>query len=400
MTDKSPAPTIRPSWRLRVYPTVLLVALVGALLFATVTYDREHPTSRLGGDYPAFYGAGAIARAGDWDELYSVERQAAEQAGLIDDDGSYLYFSYPPFVAGAYAGLAGYDYRWSFLIHTVLMGLALAGAIRLLWPWLGRFGLPPTAIFMLALAFYPLLRAVPGGQNTTLSLLLLALAARLDHEDRPLVAGLALAALLFKPQFGVVLVPLLLVARRWRVLLGWSIGAISLWAASLLLTGGAWVADWWDQAGAFRDENVAANGTNFVSLPGFFENLIGSGEPTAFVLGYGVAAAFGAAVAYFWWEHPRSCSLERYGLAGAAVVLAAPQTLYYDAGLLLLGLVAGIALLRRSQTAALAGIVLLSWSHVMADDLGWSPLGPLIWAGAGWLGWQVIQTCRSEATPV
>lgn len=399
MTNATTDAAHRPSWRLRVYPVALLVALVAALVFATVTYDRDHPTSRLGGDYPAFYAAGAIAGDGDWDELYSAERQATEQAGLIDDDGSYLYFSYPPFVAGAYAGLAGLEYRWSFMVHTVLMGLALAGAIAILWPWLERFGWPRVALFALAVAFYPLLRAVPGGQNTTISLLLLGAAARLDRDDRPVIAGLALAALLFKPQFGVVIVPLLLVARRWRVLLGWTIGAVALWAASFALTGGAWVADWWDQAGAFRDENVAANGTNFVSLPGFFENLVGVGEPGAFVVGYGLAAVFGAAVAYFWWKHPRNRALERYGLAGAAVVIAAPQTLYYDAGLLLLGLVAA-ALAARFRAVILVALVALSWSHVVADDLGWSPLGPLIWVGAGVACWQLIAASHSEATPV
>jgi hypothetical protein len=378
----------------------LLIVLVAALLFATVTYDRDHPTSRLGGDYPAFYAAGSIARSGDWDELYSAERQAEEQAGLISDDGSYLYFSYPPYVAGAYAPLAGLEYRWSFLVHTVLMGLALWGAIKLLWPWLERFSWPPLAIYVLALAFYPLLRAVPGGQNTSLSLLLLAAAARLDRDERPLLAGLALAALFFKPQFGVVIVPLLLVSRRWRVLGGWVIGAITLWAGARFLTEGAWVAEWWEQAGAFRDENVAANGPNFVSLPGFLENLIGVGEPAAFVLGYGVTAVFGLAVAYFWWKHPRSHQLERHALAGAAVVVAAPQTLYYDAGIMLLGLVVAIALVPKHRAAALVVLGVLSWSHLAAAELGWSPLAPVVWIGAAALFWLLARPVDSKATPV
>ena len=382
------------------YPLALLIVLVAALVFAAVTYDRDHPTSRLGGDYPAFYAAGSIARDGDWDELYSAERQAEEQAGLIDDQGGYLYFSYPPFVAGAYAVLAGLDYRSSFLVHTVLMGLALWGAIKLVWPWLERFGWPPLALFMLGLAFYPLLRAVPGGQNTTLSLLLLALAVRLDHDGKPFVAGLALAALLFKPQFGVVIVPLLLVSRRWRVLGGWATGALGLWAVSWILTGGAWVAEWWKQAGAFRDENVAANGANFVSVPGFLENLIGSEGVVAAALGYGLAAIFGFGVAYFWLKHPRSHQLERYALAAAAVVLAAPQTLYYDGGLMLLGLAVAAVFVTQINGPRLIALVVFSWSHLAADDLGWSPLAPLIWAAAALLCWRLIQSSNSEATPV
>lgn len=395
-----PTSGARTSWRLRVYPLALLAALSAALLLAVVTYDRDHPTTRLGGDYPSFYGGGSIALAGDWDELYSAERQSAEQAGLIDDEGGYLYFSYPPFVAAAYSPLAALDYQLSFLVHTVLMGLALAAAIRLLWPWLQSLDWPLLALMVLALAFYPLLRAVPGGQNTTLSLLLMAAAVRLEREEAPFAAGLVLAGLLFKPQFGVVIVPLLLLTRRWRVVAGWTVGAGFLSLVSGLLIGGMWLGDWWDQAGAFRDQNVAANGVNFISLPGFFENLFGVGEPAAFVVGYAAAGLFGLAVAYFWWRHPQTHELERYALAAAAVVLAAPQTLYYDAGLLLLGLAVVAAAIKQRGAPLVGVLIALSWVHVAADDLGWSPLAPLVWAAAFWLAWRSLRAPGFEPTPV
>lgn len=395
-------PTSGPqhSWRLRVYPLALLAALAAALLLAVLTYDRNDPTTRLGGDYPSFYAAGSIALAGDWDELYSAERQSKEQAGLIDDEGGYLYFSYPPFVAAAYSPLAALDYRLSFLLHTLLMTFALVAAIRLLWPWLESLGWPLPALLVLALAFYPLLRAVPGGQNTTLSILLISLAVRLERNEAPFWAGLALAGLLFKPQFGVVIVPLLLLTRRWRVLTGWIAGAGFLALLSTLLMGGMWLGDWWDQAAAFRDLNVAANGANFVSLPGFFENLFGTGDRAAFVIGYAGAAVFGLAVAYFWWRHPRSRPLERYALAAAAVVLAAPQTLYYDSGLLLIGLVAVAAVVKERGAIFVGALAALSWVHVAADDLGWSPLAPLAWAAAGLLAWQLNRRLGSQPTPV
>jgi hypothetical protein len=394
-----PSPVPEHSWRLRVYPLALLAALVAALLLAVLTYDRDHPTTRLGGDYPSFYAAGSIALAGDWDDLYSAERQSVEQAGLIDDEGGYLYFSYPPFVAAVYIPLATLAYPLSFFVHTVLMALALVAAIRFSWPWLEAVGWPMVALVALSLAFYPLLRAVPGGQNTTLSILLLAAAVRLERDEAPFWAGLALAGLLFKPQFGVVIVPLLLLTRRWRVLTGWVVGAGLLIALSGLLMGGMWLSDWWDQAAAFRDQNVAANGANFVSLPGFFENLLGAGEAAAFVLGYVIAGLFGLVVAYFWWRYPKSQHLERYALAAAAVVLAAPQTLYYDAGLLLLGLGAVAAVIKNGGAAAVGALVAVSWVHVAADDLGWSPLGPLVWAASFWLAWHLLRGA-SQPTPV
>ncbi len=378
------------SWRLRVYPTALIGTLLAALLLATIVYDRDDPTTRLGGDYPAFYAAGAIANEGDWEDLYAGDRQQTEQAGLIDDDGGFLYFSYPPFVAGAYAPFGGIDYRWSFLIHTVLMAVALHGAIRLLWPFLEGAGWPQVAVLALALAFYPILRSVPGGQNTTLSLLLLALVVRLDHEERPVLAGLTMALLLFKPQFGVVLVPLLLVGRRWRMLWGWAAGAALLYGISALLMGGAWVADWWEQARSFRDSNVIANGDNFVSLPGFVENLAGIGSPLVWLVGYGLAGVVGLVVVYFWWKYPRSHVLPRFALAAAAVVVAAPQTLYYDAGLLLVGLVAVLPSMTQPIRWIIGGALVASWTQLVAPSLGWSPLGPLVWIATVLLLWKMV----------
>jgi len=388
----------RSEWRLRAYPLAILITLAAAVLFATITFDEADADSRLGGDYPAFYAAGSIAAAGDWDELYSQERQQREQTGLIDDAGGYLYFSYPPFVAGGYALLAAPAYAWSSLLHTFLMAAALAGSVALLWPWLRRIGWPPPAVYVAALAFYPLLRAVPGGQNTALSLLLLAAAIRLESDGRLAWAGVALALLLYKPQFGVVIVPLLIVSRRWKVLAGWSGGAAVLYGLSALPFGWAWVGDWWEQATGFRDANATINGGKFVSLPGFVENL--TSVALGPMLGYLVAAVVGAGVALYWWRNPHGSVLERYALAAAVVVVAAPQTLYYDAGLFILGIVVVVLTNRARYGALIVVAVAASWLQVGENWLGWSPLGPLVWLAAAWLVWQAGRGALGEATPV
>lgn len=364
------------SWRLRVYPMVIIATLLVALVYAVVSYNVDDPSSRLGGDYPSFYAAGSIVNSGDWGELYSPERQQAEQDGLIDDEGGFLYFSYPPFVAAIYGLLALPGYQWSFLLHTILMMLALAGAIWALSPWLRSTGLPATALVVTSLAFFPVLTAVAGGQNTVLSILLFALVARLDHDNRPVLAGLVAALLLFKPQFGVVIVPLVMVARRWRILAGWAMGAIALFGVSTLLMGGSWLTDWWNQASLFRDTNAVANGANFVSVPGFVENLLGVGSHAAVLLGYGSAALLAARVAWLWWQEPDAGALWRWALAAGVAMAVAPQTLFYDAGLLLLLLV---ALLPRWQRPVLvvAALAAVSWLEVAKPILGWSPLGPI-----------------------
>ncbi len=394
------ATTERAAWRLKVYPLAILLTLAAAMLFAALVYDADDPESRLGGDYPAFYGAGSITNDGDWDELYSPERQQLEQAGLIDDEGAYLYFSYPPFVGGGYGLLAAIPYQWSFLVHTLLMTVALAGAVWMVRPWLQRFGLPVAAIVVAALAFQPVLRSVVGGQNTTLALLLIATAARLDHDDRPFLAGLAAALLLFKPQFGAVVLPLLLVARRWRMLGGWSAGAATLLALSSLLMGGAWLSEWWSQARQFSNINATANGANFISLPGFLENALGAGSGVAAGIGYSLALVVGAIVAYFWWRVPRHEALTRWALLAAAVVVVAPQTLFYDAGLLLLALVAMLPSLGTKAMRVVTVCVAMSWLQTTGSWLGWSPLGPMaVIAVAGFLVWSVRAT-RSMTPPL
>ena len=72
------------------------------------------------------------------------------------------------------------------------MAAALVGAVWLLWPWLREAGWPPAAIVAATLAFYPILRAVPGGQNTALSLLLLAAAFGSAEPGRLLIPPRAL----------------------------------------------------------------------------------------------------------------------------------------------------------------------------------------------------------------
>jgi hypothetical protein len=156
--------------------------------------------------------------------------------------------------------------------------------------------------------------------------------------------------------------------------------------------GGAWVSDWWQQASSFRDLNVSANGEHFVSIPGFVENLAGSDASLAIGLGYVVAAVLGLAVAYFWWRSPNDLSLERFALAAAAVAIAAPQTLYYDSGLVLLGLAAILPRLGERAGVWVAVGVALSWLQLLTGTLGWSPLGPVTWMAAAVLAWRLVST--------
>ena len=72
-------PIITP-WRLKWYPAAALLAIAVAFLICLFSGEGGQILSgKLGGDFPAFYGAGRIVLDGNVDQLYNVEQQLAEQ---------------------------------------------------------------------------------------------------------------------------------------------------------------------------------------------------------------------------------------------------------------------------------------------------------------------------------
>ncbi len=368
------------------YAWILVATIVAALVAATGAGDgADTATGRLGGDYPAFYGAGSIVLDGDVGDLYDPERQLEAQEGLLGE-GDVLFFAYPPPVAAAYAVFAAMPYRLSYLVHSLLMLGALGGSLLLLRPVVPAIRRFPGIALLLALGFYPMLRAVTGGQNTALTVLLVVLALRLDHDDRPLLAGLAVAALLYKPQFGIPIVALLLVPPRWAVLRGWGLGAGGFYVAGAAVAGPGWVSTWWSEATAFAEINEGVNGFLFISVPGMIANWLGTGT-TLGAVATGVGLVLAAALVLLIWMRTESVSV-RWAFAGAAVVLVLPQALYYEAGLLV-----PAAVVAGAGPLAISAIWMLSWTQIGADALGWSPLGIIMPTALVWL---VMQRARTE----
>lgn len=330
------------------------------------------PGGRLGGDLPAFITAGRLAADGNWDALYDEETQQAVQADLFEEEDRLLPFVYPPFVAPVFRPLAAMPYRVAYLVHAVLMALALLAALVLIRPvfgWMRQLSL--VVLFTASLTFYPLLRAVLGGQLSPVTLLLFAAVLRLEFDDRPVMAGGAAGLLLFKPSYGLPLALLLVAGRRLRMLGGWAATAGALYAIGAALMGPGWPAEWWAWVSGFAPRNFAANATHFVSIPGFVGSLFGEGAGSAALAGAALVGGLGAAAV--WFAAPDRPDL-RMAVAVAAVIAIAPQAQFYDAGVLLLpgAMLASGAVERRWLLLALAWLAGLL--HLGNDRAGASPL--------------------------
>lgn len=365
-------------WGRRWYPRALAAAVLMAVTVSVLAADgASTPAGRLGGDFPAFYGAGRIVAAGDGADLYSAERQHLAQAELLPGEGGgFLYFAYPPVVAAAYRPLAALEYRWAYAVHTAAMAAALVGALALLRsrvPLLQRHFL---AGVVAALALYPMLAAVTGGQNTALMLLLLAASWRAAEAHREVTAGVFAGLALYKPQFGLPIIGLYALSGRWRIVAGAGLAGAGLYLAGAVVQGAGWPAVWWERAVGFAGLDQQVNAANGVSFPNFF----GGGELA--VLGWVLAAVVAAGLARLWWR-PRLDLTARMTVTIPGVLLLSPHTQFYDAGLLVLPL----ALLTATAVTA-AGWWAPVWgaaaAHGAAPLLGASPVILAVILTAAW----------------
>jgi Glycosyltransferase family 87 len=360
------------------YPRAVLGVVLIVLVAGTFIGNGTNTTTgRLGGDFPSFYAAGSIVADGHGDRLYDPALQAEVQEGLFGEEAGFLYFSYPPYYAYPYAPLSFLPFRVAFLIHALLSVAALGLAVRLAAPLLPRLlsttDLQIAAVAVLLLA-YPMLRSVLGGQNTAFTLLLLVGAWRLASGGNDLGAGLALAALLYKPQFALPLLGLVIVARRWRIVMYWALGAAALYLSGAAMLGWGWVGGWLDQVSRFNETNIEVNGHLMVSAVGWWQNLVNG--PVALVLATPFVIAAAATGALVWWR--RGVSPVAVAIAAPVIVITAPSALYYDAALALLAF--GVALDRELRAAwyALAAFIAVSYTQLAGARLGWSPLFPLL----------------------
>lgn len=374
MTAAPPRP-LHQNPRLRLYPRALIGAVaVAFVLFLVSSSGSDAVSGRVGGDYPAFYAAGRIV-LDDPSALYDVDTQTEWQVDLLGDqpEGSVMYFAYPPYVALLYAPLAALPYTVSYAIHTALMvGLLVFGLARLrpLVPLLDRWF---EQAVIAAILFFPMFRGLTGGQTTALVLCLVAIGVRALADRHDVVAGLAFAGILFKPQYALAFLGVSLLIGRWRVVAAGAAGALGWFLVGAAVQGWGWLGPWSEQVRWFTELDAEANASNAVSWLGFSEALFGAGSTTAGLIGWPLAGLTAAAMAWAWWRDGGRHLALLLAFSCPAVLLFAPHAMYYDLGVVFVSLVVLADISRANRRWAVL-LWVLGASQVAADTLGASPL--------------------------
>ena len=275
----------------------------------------------IGGDYVAFYAAGheaANERAAETYDSRAFEKRLKEVGPSQNYYG--LTWQYPPTYFFAVLPLAGISFIAGYLIWTGV-GIAVFFTSLVAAGFQG--------LFLLAILAAPsTFQAVITGQNGFLAAALL-MAASYNADKRPVLAGLAAAALTMKPHIGLLLPIAYVAGGCWRAFFTAALGALGLAAASLVAFGTeAWV--------AFLDGFLDASG-NLTSgrfplykmvTPFAAARLVGLPAEAAAVF-HGACAVIACATTAFVWRRLDDADL-RAAILCSGVFLVSPYGFYYE----------------------------------------------------------------------
>jgi Glycosyltransferase family 87 len=211
--------------------TTVVLCLVGSgLLFASLIPERN---AVGGGDFLALYSGARLVGSG---HMYDPQAVRKVQVETISKYGKALLFTRIPCFGLFLWPLAQLPYATAKYIWISLQLLAVIAAVWL-WPGSRR-----TAVVVVCWSL-PVLTCLVDGADTTMLFLWLVLWRRLESQDRPVLAGMALALCIAKFHLFLFLPLLLLRHRRWLVLQGSAIGILVLSALSVAADGWRWPVD-------------------------------------------------------------------------------------------------------------------------------------------------------------
>ncbi len=304
-----------------------LLVLVWLFGFGHGTLD---PLGRpLGTDFSEVYAAGKMVLAGNsadvwtWPKHFIVQRQI-QHSMTVDVYG----WQYPP----PYLLIATPLALLPYIPALVLWQAVTLGAFT----WLMWRIVPRWETILLVVTAPVTLVCVTHGHNGFLTALLLG-GGLLLLGRKPVAAGLLLGCLIYKPQFALIIPPLLLVTRNWRAIAGACVSAALLVGITLLLWGWPVWQAFIDSIPLSRTVVIEQGNTGWFKIMSTFSAVRMWGGSIR--LAYAVQSlATAAAVATVVFLSLRDNLRLRNAAVAAATILATPYVIDYDFVVLGLGI--------------------------------------------------------------
>jgi arabinofuranan 3-O-arabinosyltransferase len=323
--------------------------------YAAAALNPSIPPALANKDFANYWAAGQLIRSGEALDLFGPhEVYFRHMQGFFGQDYSWHNWSYPPHFLLALWPLGYLSYEWGALLFL--------GATFVLYLWALRGFSGPAFLISLAAAMPFAAHNVRTAQNGFLSaaLILGALALR---RTRPVLAGILLGCLTFKPQLGILFPFLLVFERNWVMIASAALSAAILAGASVMAFGsGAWMGYLHDvlpyQSLVMRE--LTGPFVSMMTSPFGYGRVLGMTADKALLFHAALAlpiialvmAAFGRI---------RDAELRSVALI-VATMLTSPYTLSYDYGAAAAAV--GIMAHRFDQSAAFRMLLLLAASAV------------------------------------
>jgi arabinofuranan 3-O-arabinosyltransferase len=355
----------RVDWTAAAFAMAVAYALFLVAMFWGGFWLRDANGHILANDFIDVFAAGKMAAAGHSASVYDWQAHHAAETALtgIPFEGYYGWHYPPPFLFVAVT--------LSRLPYFAAFGLWVAATLPLYAVAISRIAQRRDAVLW-ACAFPAVLLNAYVGQNGFLTAALIG-AMLLTLEEQPILSGIFIGLLTYKPQFGILIPVALLAGGHWRALASASVTAIAMAALSLLVFG----ADTWAAffhsiphtsqmilAGGHAGWNKLQTVYGFIRWAGASDHAAWSAQIASLLL-----MALGIA---FMWRSKLPFSLKAAALCVAAL-LATPYAYIYDFPIMAVA----IAFLYRHQRFTAYEIAVLLCACLLIIAFPWinAPLG-------------------------
>lgn len=276
-------------------------------------------------DFTALYGAGRLALEGHAALAYDWTAHAEAMSRAIGRTAQQFPFPYPPTFLAIISPFAAMPYVPALLAWlAITFALYLHTCANIVGRWQGAVWLGATIVT---------LANIIAGQNGFLTAALMG-GGLLLLPARPVIAGILLGALAYKPHLGLLLPVALAAAGQWRAFAAAAATVTAAALAALVLFG---IEPWWafiDNIGRFGTEIATERFSVTNKLQSAYGFLATAGLPKglAMAVQLGLAAGLVAMTALVW-RSAAPFALKAAWLVAASVLIS-PYVYVYDLTLL------------------------------------------------------------------
>jgi hypothetical protein len=356
---------------------VFLVLIVFYGVFAYTQYAgasglRDNDGLLIGRDFVVFWSASVLLLDGQMSQIFDLASFHAVQERLIGSEVPLYPWLYPPHGLFPILPLGLLPYLWSYLFWSA------STLVLYLWAAVGRPWKDPRTL-ALVLAPATFVNFLMGQNGFLTAALLIGGLRLLDH--RPVLAGILIGLLCFKPQLGLLIPVALVAARLWRPFLSASVTVAAMLALSLAMFGPeSWI--------SFFETSTVYQARALSDDRGWLLNIVTSPFMSMGRLGFGmtariaVQAIFTVAMVLAVYVTFRTSGRRDLQIAVllVAVPLASPYAYHYD--LTLLSVAVLWAFERATGSGFLTGekaVLALAWLLpllVVIGNIRGIPVGP------------------------